>query len=73
MTDAKPAFQSAEVLPQSSSRTPTPPDETGKPEQIRWYLQDISGHIAASSRELLETYSHIPAEDVEPHIYKMVQ
>jgi hypothetical protein len=38
----------------------------------RWYYQDIDGHIKPQSRKLLEKYSHIPPEDVDSYIYKMV-
>ena len=38
----------------------------------RWYYQDIDGHIKPESRRLLEEYSHIPSQDVDSHIYKLV-
>jgi hypothetical protein len=38
-----------------------------------WYYQDIDGRIKPESRKLLEEYSHIPSEDVDSHIYKMVR
>jgi hypothetical protein len=40
--------------------------------QNRWYYARIDGNITDDSRKLLEEYSHIPAEDVDNHIYKMV-
>lgn len=38
----------------------------------RWYFKDIANHVQPNSRKLLEEYSHIPPEDVDAHIYKMV-
>ena len=39
----------------------------------RWYYQDIDGRIKPESRKLLEEYSHIPSEEVDSHIYKLVR
>ena len=37
-----------------------------------WYYENLAGHLALESRKLLEEYSHIPPEDVEAHVYKLV-
>jgi len=39
--------------------------------ELRWYYKDIDGHLAPVSRKLLEEYSHIPAQDVDSHVYKL--
>lgn len=37
-----------------------------------WYYKDLTSHLAPISRKLLEEYSHIPPEDVDAHVYKLV-
>ncbi|KAF4633751.1 hypothetical protein G7Y89_g4373 [Cudoniella acicularis] len=39
--------------------------------ELRWYYKSLDSHISPASRKLLEEYSHIPAVDVDSHIYKM--
>lgn len=38
----------------------------------RWYYKSIDNHVPLPSRKLLEDYSHIPADEVDSHIYEMV-
>jgi hypothetical protein len=38
-----------------------------------WYYKDLTNHLAPISRKLLEEYSHIPPEDVDAHVYKLVR
>jgi len=39
---------------------------------VPWYNPDLGQKLGDSARELLESYSKIPAEDVEDHVYKIV-
>src|ERR1700761_8860185 len=39
---------------------------------VPWYNPSLDQKLAASTRELLETYSKIPADQVENHVYKIV-
>jgi hypothetical protein len=48
------------------------PKFDGYSKELPWYYKDIDGHLAPISRELLEEYSHIPDEDVNSHVYKIV-
>lgn len=41
---------------------------TSKP----WYHTTIGKRLGPEARELLENYSHIPPEEVDAHVYKMV-
>ncbi|KAF4634146.1 hypothetical protein G7Y89_g3962 [Cudoniella acicularis] len=38
---------------------------------VPWYNPDIGNKLGDSARELLETYSKIPADEVEEHVYKI--
>jgi hypothetical protein len=38
----------------------------------RWYYKDLNDHLAPQSRKLLQEYSHIPAKNVDSHIYSLV-
>ena len=38
----------------------------------RWYYKAIDDHVSLESRRLLEEYSHIPSDEVDLHIYKLV-
>ncbi|KAG4434794.1 hypothetical protein IFR05_009729 [Cadophora sp. M221] len=44
-------------------------DRTSK--DNRWYYKDLTNHLPATSRQLLEEYSNISPEDVDSHVYKM--
>ncbi|KUJ23738.1 uncharacterized protein LY89DRAFT_603944 [Mollisia scopiformis] len=37
----------------------------------RWYYKEINDQVQPISRKLLEEYSHIPANEIDAHIYKM--
>lgn len=37
-----------------------------------WYNASLGSKLGAPARELLETYSHIPASEVEAHVYSIV-
>jgi hypothetical protein len=39
---------------------------------VPWYNPDIGDKLGSSARELLESYSKIPAGEVEDHVYKIV-
>jgi hypothetical protein len=39
---------------------------------VLWYNPNLGKKLGDSARELLESYSKIPAEDVENHVYKIV-
>lgn len=38
---------------------------------VPWYTETLD-NLSDATRELLETYSKIPADDVVPHIYRVV-
>lgn len=38
----------------------------------RWYYKTIDDHISPDSRDLLTSYSHVPSEEVDSHVYKIV-
>lgn len=42
-----------------------------KDKSVAWYDKTFSG-VPADARELLEKYSKIPPEEVEPHVLSMV-
>ncbi|PVH83973.1 hypothetical protein DL98DRAFT_569337 [Cadophora sp. DSE1049] len=54
---------------QASSPDSSKLDRTSK--ENRWYYKDLTNHLPAVSRRLLEEYSQIPGEDVDSHVYKM--
>jgi hypothetical protein len=39
---------------------------------VPWYTDSIESRLGPSARKLLEEYSHIPADQVESHIYAIV-
>lgn len=39
----------------------------------RWYLKEIGERVSEDARILLEEYSHIPKNEIDEHIYQMVQ
>lgn len=39
---------------------------------VPWYTDSIGSRLGPSARKLLEDYSHIPADQVESHIYSIV-
>jgi hypothetical protein len=40
---------------------------------VPWYTDSIGSRLGPSARKLLEEYSHIPADQVESHIYAVVR
>lgn len=40
--------------------------------KLPWYIESCEDKLTPSMRKLLEEYSHIPADEVVPHIYKVV-
>jgi hypothetical protein len=40
---------------------------------VPWYKPDIGNKLGDSARQLLESYSGIPAEEVEEHVHKIVR
>jgi hypothetical protein len=73
MTDSPPQPDST---PQPD--LPPQPDSPPKPKfdkfskEHRWYYKNINGHLFPVARQLLENYSHIPADEIDSHVYKMV-
>lgn len=55
---------------QAAPPDPSKLDRSSK--ENRWYYKDLTSHLPAMSRKLLEEYSQIPAEDVDSHVYKVV-
>lgn len=43
-----------------------------KDKDVPWYTNSIGSRLGPSARKLLEEYSHVPAEQVEDHIYIIV-
>jgi hypothetical protein len=39
---------------------------------VPWYNPSLGYRLTRSTRELLETYSNIPADEVENHVHKIV-
>ena len=39
---------------------------------VPWYNPNLGQKLGDSARELLESYSKIPADDVEDHVYRIV-
>ena len=57
------------------AETDIPDAETkiaNREKDVPWYNPHLGKKLGDSVRELLETYSKIPAEDVEDHVYKIV-
>ena len=56
--------------------TATPPDGQAKVDQyskdVPWYHKEL-GDLSPACRELLENYSHIPADEVIPHVLELVR
>lgn len=47
------------------------PDIKAQDKNVQWYKPDLET-VSPQARELLENYSHIPPDDVTPHILKIV-
>lgn len=52
--------------------TTTPPSIGSRDKSVGWYDKTFSG-VQADARELLESYSHIPADQVNEYALKMVR
>lgn len=39
---------------------------------VPWYIPSLDEKLIPSTRELFESYSKIPANEVENHVYKIV-
>ena len=48
------------------------PDIKAQIKNVQWYKADLET-VSPQARELLENYSHIPPDEVIPHILKTVR
>ena len=48
------------------------PDIKAQNKNVQWYKADLET-VSPQARELLENYSHIPPDEVIPHILKIVR
>jgi hypothetical protein len=61
------------IHPQMAHTDNHPPQGTGTQEiRISWYNKSIGSKLGEPARHLLETYSNIPADEVEKHVYAIV-
>lgn len=40
---------------------------------VPWYAVELHDSLSPNTRKLLEEYSHIPADEVEKHVYEIVR
>lgn len=63
-----------EAAQASSIDTATPRlgQNISRTKAVPWYQPKVGSSLTPAGRQLLETYSGIPASEVEDHIYKIV-
>jgi hypothetical protein len=59
-------------MPTAETLLSTPQEHIIRSRKHPWYNESINGKLDDKIREILKVYSHIPEEDIEPHIYKVV-
>lgn len=71
MAQNAPATESIDDLHKKLAHAVETKQYIDNPEILPWYKKDL-GEIKPHTRELFENYSHIPSEEVESHIRKIV-
>ncbi|KAI4217984.1 MAG: hypothetical protein L6R36_009179, partial [Xanthoria steineri] len=51
--------------------TPRLGQNVSRTKEVPWYQPKLGSSLTPAGRQLLETYSGIPASEVEDHIYKI--
>ena len=58
---------------EAESRTFRIADDVSRSKDVPWFQSTLGSSLTPAGRSLLETYSGIPASEVEAHIYKTVR
>lgn len=56
----------------TQNKTPRLGDNVSRSRNVPWFYSKLGSSLTPAGRELLQTYSGIPASEVEAHIYKSV-